>query len=357
MSNTVTEDPAVFMQHVQALAAHALTRWDLEVVGIEPIKVRENAVFRVDLADGGKVALRVHRHGYHSDASLASEFAWMRALQLAGIEVPQVVASASGRDCEVVEIEALPGARQVDVFRWIPGRQLGSSEAGLKGSAATIAAQYETIGAIMARVHNHAAHWSRPAGFTRHAWDVEGLLGEQPLWGRFWELPALSQAQRALLLHTRALARAVLEDYGQGADRFGLIHADLCPENVLVDGAAVRLIDFDDAGFGWHLFDIATSLYFITPDSQYPVARDALLRGYRRERPLDEAAVARLPYFMAARATTYLGWVHTRPGTQTALELTPFLVELACATAEDCVRYAGRDAGSSTERSAGGALE
>ena len=128
----------------------------------------------------------------------------MRALQLAGIEVPQVVASAAGRDFELVEIEGLPGARQVDVFRWIPGRQLGSSEAGLKGSAETIAAQYETIGAIMARVHNHAAHWSRPAGFTRHAWDVEGLLGEQPLWGRFWELPALSQAQRALLLRARA---------------------------------------------------------------------------------------------------------------------------------------------------------
>lgn len=345
MSDTVAEDPKVFLQRVHALAAQALTRWDLEVVSIAPIKVRENAVFRVDLKDGGKVALRVHRRGYHSNASLASEFAWMRVLKLAGIEVPEVIVSSQGRDFEVVEIEGLPGARQVDVFHWISGRQLGSSEAGLSGSAAIIAAQYETIGRIMARVHNHAATWQRPAGFTRHAWDIEGLLGEQPLWGRFWELPALSPAQRALLLRTRALARQVLEDYGQGADRFGLIHADLCPENVLVDGGTVRLIDFDDAGFGWHLFDIATSLYFITSDSQYPVARDALLRGYRRERPLDDAAIVRLPYFMAARATTYLGWVHTRPGTQTALELTPFLVELACATAEECGNYAGRSGG------------
>ena len=325
------------------MASRALQRWDVQAVSLEAIKIRENAVFRVNLADGGRVALRVHRRGYHSDASLASEFAWMRGLKEGGIEVPEAIPSRAGHDFERVEIDGLPGARQVDLFKWIEGRQLGSSEAGLEGPVEVIDAQYETIGAIMARVHNHAGRWVRPAGFTRHAWDLEGLLGDQPLWGRFWELPALSDAQRGLLQRTRTITRQVLANYGTGPDRFGLIHADLCPENVLVDGNVVRLIDFDDAGFGWHLFDIATSLYFVTPDVKYPVARDALLRGYRSVRTLGEDAVRLLPYFLAARATTYLGWVHTRPGTQTALELTPYLVDLACATAEECLKAADRD--------------
>jgi hypothetical protein len=39
--------------------------------------------------------------------------------------------------------------------------------------------------------------------------------------------------------------------------------------------------------------------------------------------------------FLAARGTTYLGWVHTRQETETARELTPMLVELFCATARD----------------------
>lgn len=337
------DDPHSFLARIQALAGVALARWDVPAVSLEPIKVRENAVFRVNLADGGRVALRVHRHGYHSDASLRSEFAWMRGLKEAGIEVPEVIRSRAGRDFECVEVDTLPGVRQVDLFEWIDGRQLGSSEAGLEGTTGAIAQRYETMGAIMARVHNHADHWQRPPGFTRHAWDLDGLVGEQPLWGRFWELPALSAPQRALMQATRGIIRRVLADYGAAPDRYGLIHADLCPENVLVDGERVRVIDFDDAGFGWHLFDIATSLYFVTPDSRYPVARDALLRGYRALRPLDEQAVRRLPYFMAARATTYLGWVHTRPGTQTALELTPFLVELACATARECLSVAARD--------------
>ncbi len=72
------------------------------------------------------------------------------------------------------------------------------------------------------------------------------------------------------------------------ADRYGLIHADLVPENLLVDGDRVRVIDFDDAGFGWHLFELATSLYFISGDEGYPTARAALIRGYRSERALPD---------------------------------------------------------------------
>ena len=71
----------------------------------------------------------------------------------------------------------------------------------------------------------------------------------------------------------------------------------------------------------------------LPPTPVYPAARDALIRGYRRERPLSDEALERLPLFLAARGTTYLGWVHTRPGTETARELTPFLVERACAVA------------------------
>jgi Ser/Thr protein kinase RdoA (MazF antagonist) len=66
---------------MQALAESALARWDLAATGLAPIKVRENAVFRVELAGGGRAVLRVHRHGYHSDAALDSEFAWLRALE------------------------------------------------------------------------------------------------------------------------------------------------------------------------------------------------------------------------------------------------------------------------------------
>jgi Ser/Thr protein kinase RdoA (MazF antagonist) len=330
-----TVESAAFIDDMQALALIALRDWDLEVARLVPIKVRENAVFRIDLADGGRAVLRVHRGGYHSDAELHSEFVWMRALEAAGIPVPRVIRSRHGRDFEVITTAAISGARQIDVFEWIDGRQLGSVESGVSGEGAAIAAQYHMIGAIAARMHNQSAGWQCPTGFRRHAWDAAGLVGEQPFWGRCWELDALTPGQKSLLTRARAQIARELAAFGTKPDRYGLIHADLVPENLLVDGHRVQVIDFDDAGFGWHLFELATSLYFITGDSIYPIARDALIRGYRSERELPEQTLARLPLFLAARGTTYLGWVHTRRGSDTARELTPFLAERACAVAEE----------------------
>jgi Ser/Thr protein kinase RdoA (MazF antagonist) len=326
--------PAAFLDEMQALALTALRAWDLKVANLAPIKVRENAVFRIDLAGGGRAVLRVHRCGYHSDGELDSEFVWMRALEAAGIPVPRVIRSRNGRDFEVVETSDGNAARQIDVFEWIDGRQLGSVEDGVSGEGAAIAEQYRMIGAIAARMHNHTASWQQPAGFCRHAWDAAGLVGEQPFWGRFWELAALTSGQKSLLLRTRAKIARELAAYGMKPDRYGLIHADLVPENLLVEGRRVQVIDFDDAGFGWHLFELATSLYFITGDGIYATAREALIRGYRSERAMSDETLERLPLFLAARGTTYLGWVHTRQGSETAEELTPFLVERACAVAE-----------------------
>jgi Ser/Thr protein kinase RdoA (MazF antagonist) len=214
------------------------------------------------------------------------------------------------------------------------GDQLGSIEDGLGSAPQQIHHTYLTIGQICGRLHNQASEWLPPADFERHHWDIEGLLGEQPLWGRFWELEALTDEQRELIDHARKEVRQGLLDYGQSTGTYSMIHADFAPENFLVNSDGVRLIDFDDAGFGWHLFDIATALYFIQDDPHYEVARSALIEGYREYRALSDQQLGNLPLFMAARSFTYLGWVHTRKGTQTAMEMTPVLVDMCCAAAK-----------------------
>jgi Ser/Thr protein kinase RdoA (MazF antagonist) len=297
--------------------------------------VRENAVFAVHTADRKRVVLRVHRLGYHSDDSLRSELTWTKGLAASGIEVPQVVLSRSGNAFEHVACDGVPGPRQVDMFEWIEGTQLGSVEQGLTDDPRWVERTYGIVGELAARMHNQSCAWQAPAAFQRHSWCDAGLAGNTPLWGRFWELEALQPKQRALFEQLRARLARDLAHFGKTSDRFGLIHADLVPENILVDGDRLRIIDFDDAGFGWHMFEIATSLYFIRRERLYETARDALIGGYRRHRALPDEHLRLLPMFLAARGTTYLGWVHTRKGEATALELLPQLVELAEAAAAD----------------------
>jgi len=330
--------PAEHGELLRRLALSATAWWPIEAVRIEPIKVRENAVFAVHLANGEKVVLRVHRLGYHSDEALQSEQLWMRALDAQRIAVPRHVLSKNGNAFELIGLSGLPGPRQVDVFEWIDGQQLGSVEQGLSAGAGSVAQIYHTVGELAARIHNQACEWRLPAGFKRHAWDADGLAGEQPFWGRYWELRALSPTQRDLFVRVKAAVLTDLQSFGTGPDRYSMIHADLVPENILASADRIRIIDFDDAGFGWHLFEIATSLYFIRREPYYEEARDALLQGYRQMRSLPQAHAALLPLFLAARGTTYLGWVHTRESEPVAQELTPMLIELAVAAAEDYLK-------------------
>ncbi|WP_218509944.1 phosphotransferase [Variovorax sp. dw_308] len=324
------------------IALQALIHWNLRPTGISLIKVRENAVFRVDCADGRKAVLRVHRQGYHSDDALRSESEWLAALERDGLQVPRVIPSRHGRPFELIGATSSAIGHQVDIIEWIDGRQLGSVEAGVSGGDAEIARKYRIVGETMARMHNQSSRWQPAKGFVRHSWCEEGLAGLRPLWGRFWELDALLPSQRSLLGSARMAIREDLLAIGKSAQVYGLIHADLVPENFLVDGDDVRVIDFDDAGFGWHLFDVATSLYFLKLEPYFDVAQAALIEGYRRHRDLGDQALASLPMFLAARSTTYLGWVHERKGTATAIELTPMLIELACSVVEDYLAQRAR---------------
>ncbi len=113
------------------LAREALSVWGLEGSELDLIKYRENAVFKVIAGTGKRYALRIHRHAYHSDAELRSELQWIAALDAGGIDVPAVIPALSGELFALVEAPGVPEPRQVDVFAWVDGAQLGTVEEGV----------------------------------------------------------------------------------------------------------------------------------------------------------------------------------------------------------------------------------
>ncbi|WP_419710081.1 phosphotransferase enzyme family protein [Pseudomonas sp. NFX224] len=316
------------------LARHALQQWDGEFADIQLVKFRENAVFSARRHDGQRVALRIHRNGYHCEAALRSELQWMEALAGAGITVPQIIRAQNQSHLIEVTHQDIGEPRHIDMLAWLPGATAGTSEAGVQADT-EIDFLFNEAGAIAARIHLHSADWQQPDEFVRHAWDEEGLIGANPFWGRFWELAQLSDEQRDLLQQARRTARKDLRQYGRHLGNFGMIHADLVPENLLIEGPQLRLIDFDDAGFGWHMFELATALYFCLDDPRYEQIKAALLDGYNAVKPLTEADRQTLAMFLMLRGTTYLGWIHTRQGTPTAIEMAPMLIERACLLARE----------------------
>lgn len=277
----------------------ALALWGMSDATCTFVAGRENRVYRVT-GDRGDFALRIRRPGLRTPQEMQSELSWMDAMDRAGLSVPRPEPTTRGTMLETVE------GHQVDMVSWLRGHPMGNSGQALQLDDA--AGVFFLLGRETARLHALSDDFSVPDGFHRVAWNLEGLVGEAPVWGRFWDNPTLDTDTRDLLLRFRARARQDLGGLSSSLDH-GLIHADLVRENVLVDGDTLRLIDFDDGGYGFRLFDIATTLMKNRTEPDYERLKSRLLAGYRSIRPLD---TTHLSLFMALRAATYVGWIIPR---------------------------------------------
>lgn len=276
--------------------AKALELWGHANAPFRLIAARENAVYRVDTSTG-PFALRLHRQGYRTDAQLRSELDWMAALSIGGLSVPAPIPSQTGALLHVID------DTQVDALTWVQGQTMDDAL-----NQTNRAATFRNLGAAMARLHTISDAWSPPQSFDRALWDRYGLLGEAPLWDRFWDNPALDRADEELFQQFRNHATEHLHTLEDSLD-YGLIHADLVAGNVIIDGTQIHMIDFDDSGYGFRLFDVATALLKHHAAADFVDLQSALLDGYRAHRPLDTTHLA---LFTALRATTYVGWNITR---------------------------------------------
>ena len=195
---------------------------------------------------------------------------------------------------------------------WLPGDLLIDGLDGGGNSEQRVAA-FREMGALAARMHNQAESWAPPRGFTRPRLDRGGLVGEAPRWGRFWEHRDLAPESRRYLESLREPLGDRLDRYGANPSNFSLIHADLHAGNLLVTDSGLGVIDFDDAAWGWHMYDLATALVEYRDAEDFAALRDAMLAGYREHRRLGDADLAMLPVFLLLRQLALIGWLHERP--------------------------------------------
>lgn len=293
---------------IQALAENARSYFGLsDDDEVTLINISENMTYRIDRAGGEKLILRVHRDGYQSQQTIMSEIAWMKALQEdAGILTPQAVPGVDGKLLQRVSAPHID-PRNCVLINWIDGEMPQET-----GELSELLEPFTQLGEINARLHQHALAWQRPDFFTRQRWDFDGTIGDQPIWGRFLEGQGLTDGDKGLLKKCADLIKIRLEKFGDSPNRFGLIHADLRMANLLIHQGNIRVIDFDDCGLGWFLYDIGAALSFMEDREDVPELVDAWVKGYLRVRPLSEEEIAEIPTFIMVRRLTLLGWAASR---------------------------------------------
>lgn len=297
-----------------ALAAASLNHFVLpDSATATLINHSENATYRVDDANTGRRwALRIHRAGYHSPTAIASELAWSKGVRDAGAAItPVAIPGRDGGFLQTVAHASVTRPRMAVLFAWETGTEPAIGDLS----------RYSQLGEMAARMHWHVRTWPRPKWFDRHTWDFETSLGGAPHWGRWRDAMGMTPEIEAIFARTAELIRVRLERFGKGSERFGLVHGDMRHANLLVDGETLKLLDFDDSGFSWFLYDCATTVSFLEHQPEVPGIIARWVEGYRRIAPLSTADEAEIPTFVMLRRLLLTAWIGSHSETDLALSM------------------------------------
>lgn len=243
--------------------------------------------------DGVAYAGRVWRHGFHERAALEGAADLLRQLRRGGrVRAPLPVRGADGA-C-IAMLAAPEGERPVAVFDWLEGAPVGRSLSS---------ADAHRCGAMLAQLHLEARELADATQRATCWHEARARLAPlaRVVAARDPEAPAFVDAV------ARVLARVEqLEDALPG----GMIHGDFHQNNVLRTATGeLAVIDFDDAGPGAWLRDVAAfawALEFLRQPREY---LDAFLQGYGAVRPITAGEREALPWFLAERdCWSLLGW-------------------------------------------------
>jgi Ser/Thr protein kinase RdoA (MazF antagonist) len=280
----------------------------------------------VTVDDRNHAVLRLHRPGYIDTTDhIDGELLWVQAIaRETSITVPLPIA---GRDAQFVQQFSDDNGQKWSavLFDFVPGDILES--------VANPSPYFREIGRTTAELHAHARSWNAPAGFVRFSWELTDMVGETSRWGT-WENADMTLAEHAVLKEAERCALATLTTLAKSASTWGLIHSDLRPSNIMIDAGNLTVIDFDDAGFGWYLYDFASALSFIEhTDAAAAMAKD-WVAGYREVLSLsveDERLACALAMI---RRLTMLGWSTTHRADALPTELFESLVSGSCLVAD-----------------------
>ena len=281
------------VNRLRTLALKALEPYTLEPARLRLLSHGFNTIFRVETRTQ-KFALRMNVNSKRSQANIHAELSWLEALgRDTDLMVPRPIPLPDGALMQVLELPTW-GAVPCVLFAWLPGVDLEDRLSPTR---------VEQMGRISATLHRHASGFKLPKG-ARLTVANDVLFGLKNV--LFMEPdPRVNPKKAALFGRAHGVAQARLEHLFARLGPPRILHADLHEGNFKDHRGEVSVFDFDDSVIGHPVQDVATTLYHLATEDEYPAYRAAYQRGYTSVSPwnFDDADLETL---MAGRALLLL---------------------------------------------------
>jgi len=317
------------LKSLDVLAQNVITKFGLSGNSrIQLINYSENITYKVQNSDNGEIyALRVHRPEYHSLEAIESELIWMLAVSKeTDVLVSKPLICMDGTMIQIGSAEGVTTDRYCVMFHWING-EFPNEE--------NLSSVFILLGEITAKMHAHSRSWTPPRKFIRHSWDLESIFGINPIWGHWQDAIGLTKDGFNNLSKLETTLKNKLNLFEDTRDRIGLIHADLSLNNIIMNNNGPNVIDFDDCGFSWYLYDFATAVTLIEDRKDMDELIASWVEGYRTIHPLSIEEEKEIPTFILLRRLLQTAWFASHNDTNLAQTLAEDYTNGSCALAED----------------------
>ena len=290
---------------VEEFALDVLSQYGLKAKKIECVSHAYNTTFKILASDDKNYAMRVSTNFRKWPEHIWAESQWLQELAREGsISAPVPILNLQGEPYSNQYFFYQGSNIDVIVYPWIEGQVVKKDPTN---------EQLFALGAAMAKLHQLSKDW-QPSGYANF------LEVDRPLMVRrdnlfTFEQPLISPDLYKLLFELNNRSEQLFESLKARFDR-QLIHADLHFGNVLYNGPQMSILDFDDAGIGSPLQDLAISIYYLRKDGE---REKYLLAGYASVAALPKYEPWELELLIANRALVLLNFLFE---TTTADDLT-----------------------------------
>ena len=253
-----------------------------------------NTTFKFKGSDGVDYAMRISTASRKWPEHIWAEVQWLEELHRDGsISAPLPIKNLQREAFSNHYFFYQGGNLDVIIYPWIEGEVVGANPSD---------EQIFELGKQMATMHLLGKNW-KPEGYANFlAIDKPLMIREDNLFT--FQLDEISPAQYEILREINDGSEKLFERLREGSEP-QLIHADLHFGNVLSSAGKLAILDFDDAGMGFPLQDLAITIFSLRTDRE---REKQLLAGYSSVAPLPVFEPADLELLIANRCLVLLNY-------------------------------------------------
>ncbi len=286
------------------VAKLAIEKYDLQFQELNFLAEETNVLYKLSDDKGKHYLLKIFQdHSSVLDDNLLEVYVMNLVSQRGGVSIPSILSSKDGTKIQTINIEDGPPIR-VAIYTWLEGEDLDGNENDER---------FIQLGELTARLHVATYGENIPETFSPKRWHNVFYFQKDKVVFKESEYQCfLSREYHEIMDRIIPYLNERLSAYYQvNQENLQLIHSDLNPWNVLVNGNAMHIIDFEDILLGLPLHDIANLLYYYRYEEEidYDHVKRLFFEGYEKIRPRPAIEEFDLDLLMTARRVNFLNYI------------------------------------------------